>query len=532
VGRASVISYAQLRAFRPLAWLQAAAALRRLAGLVAGAGDSVAAGSRLLLNGWRGEAAGSAAARLGGLAEALGGYPAPLLAADQILAEYATKVAVAQRAVAAAVDRIGSALVRVDGDGTVRLDRSGPKPDAADVAIAAGTERRIVAALRLAEAADTEAAGRLRALLPGLAAHSPATVPDRVPPPSSPPAQVRQWWDGLTEAQRRWLLIHEPARLGALDGVPAAARDQANRVALELCLLAMIRRRAELAADPAGGPALLALDAQLRGVRALHDRLAGTGPDRAYLLGFDTGGDGRVVVSVGDPDLASHVVTYVPGVGADLAGVAQLLGNADHLAARASELAQDRPGVRAAVVLWLGYDAPDSVAAATSDSAARAAGAGLDRFQDGLRASQDGHAHFTVVGHSYGTTVAGEAARDHRLDSDELVFVGSPGVGVDRAADLGLPAGHVWSSTARWDPIMLTGVARDALGSPLHRILDPDPVDDLWFGTNPTSPRFGAHRFGGAPGDPLTAHSAYFTPGNPALDNMARIAIGDYREVR
>ena len=49
-------------------------------------------------------------------------------------------------------------------------------------------------------------------------------------------------------------------------------------------------------------------------------------------------------------------------------------------------------------------------------------------------------AHLTAIGHSYGSTTTGHAAHDHGIPVDDLVFVGSPGVGGDtnNAGDTGV----------------------------------------------------------------------------------------------
>src|SRR5699024_12041754 len=55
---------------------------------------------------------------------------------------------------------------------------------------------------------------------------------DRVPGTGTPPAQAREWWDGLDSRAQADLLATMPARIGALDGLPAAVRDQGNTAAL------------------------------------------------------------------------------------------------------------------------------------------------------------------------------------------------------------------------------------------------------------------------------------------------------------
>ena len=205
------------------------------------------------------------------------------------------------------------------------------------------------------------------------------------------------------------------------------------------------RRRAGRHPRP-GQPAVLARGAPATRERAvltlLDARLdRSTSPARAYLLGLDISGDGRAVVAIGDPDRAAHVVTYVPGTGSalDRLDATCTLPAADRLAERGRP---DRGGGALAGLRRAGQPGRRRL------RRVRAAGrAALDRFQDGLRGThEDGPAHQTVVGHSYGSLVVGYTAREPGLAADDVVFVASPGVGVDRAAGLGMPAGHVWAT--------------------------------------------------------------------------------------
>lgn len=221
------------------------------------------------------------------------------------------------------------------------------------------------------------------------------------------------------------------------------------------------------------------------------------------------------------------MLTYVPGMGSDLADAPGELGRADRVLGRCAALAPDR---ETAAVLWLDYDAPDFLPEASGTRLAGEAGPALHRFQEGLRASHEGPpARQTVLGHSYGSLVVGVAARDQGLDADALVFVGSPGVGVDHAAALRMPPGQVWSATAPDDVIRLTRppgeLAGRALlaGTPLGPLAALRPDDhELWFGPDPSDPRFGGRRFPSG----RYGHTGYWEPGNPALDGMARIVLG------
>jgi pimeloyl-ACP methyl ester carboxylesterase len=262
----------------------------------------------------------------------------------------------------------------------------------------------------------------------------------------------------------------------------------------------------------------------MTGLAQLRARLATDQPARAYLLSIDPG-HGRAIVAVGDPDRGANVLTFVPGT-------SESMGSLDRLMERADRMAEHAGGT--AVVTWLGYDPPADIPAAAGTGSARRAEADLARFAAGVRATHaDGPVHHTVLGHSYGSLVIGMTAHDRGLDVDDAIFVGSPGVGVDRAGDLGLPVGHVWSSTARTDPIewLRAGSgARDPFV--LGRT---GPADGQWFGADPSSARFGGHVFTADPGDPrhpAGVHSAYFDEGNAALDNIARIAVGDTDRVR
>ena len=52
------------------------------------------------------------------------------------------------------------------------------------------------------------------------------------PPAGASPEVVYAWWQGLTARQRQAIIAAAPGAIGNLDGIPAAARDEANRVSL------------------------------------------------------------------------------------------------------------------------------------------------------------------------------------------------------------------------------------------------------------------------------------------------------------
>jgi hypothetical protein len=176
------------------------------------------------------------------------------------------------------------------------------------------------------------------------------------------------------------------------------------------------------------------------------------------------------------------------------------------------------PSAQTAVVMWLGYDAPDGLSNAGDDQYADHAAGDFRRFQAGLRATQEaGDSNHTVLGHSYGTLVVGHAASDgHSLDADQAILIASPGVDVDHATDLSLrhhdtSGDNVWTTTAKNDMI--------------RRV----PNWDLAHGAEPTSSDFGANVFESDPGDPdheKLVHSEYWDKGNKARKGLASIITG------
>ena len=497
-------TYARLRVTDPARWRAAAVGWRSWAATAGRWSTELRAYAARLATAWSGAAATAALAGADKLRRRLDLFRVACWQADQTLSEFAAALARARTLLATAV-RSG---LLIDDTGTVRGPADGPPLTA------------LSSALTVAADADAAAAGRLV----GLANLSADPVVGALPSCTASPGEIRRWWDGLTPAQRRWVVATNPAWIAPLDGVPAADRDAANRLLLD-------ERRTELeqAIAAAGERSRDRLRSLRNGLNALADRLADGSGSRAYLLGLDLAEDGRAVVALGDPDRAADVLTQVPGMTADLASYHGELSRAERIADRAAELA---PATATSAVLWLDYDAPDFVDEAASARQAEAGAARLRRFQDGLRASHlDGTAHQTVLGHSYGSLLVGSAAVQPGLQADDVVFVGSPGVGVDSAEEL--HAGQVWSSTSRSDVIQYLPVAPKSLAVDLAvTALSPvvgalfafgQPEDDLWFGTNPSDPAFGARVFASQPDG---GHLGYWDPGQPALDAITEITVG------
>ncbi|MEV8094229.1 alpha/beta hydrolase [Kitasatospora sp. NPDC085879] len=406
-------------------------------------------------------------------------------------------------------------------------------------------------ALAAAERADAAAAERLaalaaaardgRALTPAAAMAGLGRLADPreplnaalralLPPPGAGPVQVAAWWRGLAPGAREALLQGRPELVGALDGLPARDRDRANRLQLSRLLEHP---------DVLPGPVR-------EGLRAVAARLAEGDPAGGPLLLLALGaeGQGRAVLSYGDPDTADDVAVYVPGFGTALANAGR--GDAERAERIRTAAAGCGGGRTTAAMVWLGYDAPPNEglslrsAEVAGDGRARAGAEDLNRFLGGLRAARPGSpAHVTAVGHSYGSLVVGLAARQDGAGMDDVVLVGSPGVGVDRADGLKVGGDHVYVGVAEHDPVGRlpagTAVAGGMLlGGPAAALAaQAAGPDRLWFGRDPADEGFGAHRFEVAPGDPehaFASHSAYFdvTPDGPSasLANIGRVVAG------
>ena len=242
--------------------------------------------------------------------------------------------------------------------------------------------------------------------------------------------------------------------------------------------------------------------------------------DTAYAVGDDeqvaflrllVEGPGQIVlyhpardhygVLFGDLASAAHIAVIVPGVGRHRNLVADWLPWAQNLA---------QATVETVVVLWKGYDEPPDLAEAAfdlvDDRRADSGAARLSAFVAGLPV----HAEqtVTVIAHSFGSVVAGEALANHGLSCRDVVVLGSPGIGVESLDELHVRAGHFFAEKAPGDVVAGLGA----------------------IGADPASLAFGATRLAtNADGLPeVEAHSNYFTRGSAALGNMADVVMGRY----
>lgn len=252
-------------------------------------------------------------------------------------------------------------------------------------------------------------------------------------PYTDDPKKFHDWWSTLTPAEKNALAVADPA-IGNIDGMPCVDRDHYNRL-----YLAQLQRQ--------GGPGQ-------DGYKAVADQL--NSPD-TYLLHIDT--QSRAAIAIQNPDTANDVATFVPGTGAVLHGIGGDMDRSRRMQQQA--IASGAPG-NTSVICWYGYNPPLGITDAAGTSYADAGVPALTSFQSGLRASHLGSPSYnTVIGHSYGTTLIGDAAGHGRtLDADEVVLVASPGTTDGSAHDLhltGVPQDQVgqrvWATRASHDPV-------------------------------------------------------------------------------
>ncbi|MEV0021549.1 alpha/beta hydrolase [Streptomyces atroolivaceus] len=370
-----------------------------------------------------------------------------------------------------------------------------------------------------------------------------AYLKDAIPHDASP-AERRDWWAGLTQEQREEYLAVYPDQIGNLDGIPALVRDAANRDNLQLLIGKLEGRDDEKSVT------------QLAGLREIDRQLgaaAKPGEPPMFLLGVSDEGNGRAIVSYGNPDTAKNVAAYVPGLGTALD---EEFAKGDLKRARDTAIATREIDSSSATIAWLGYDAPQfpdgmNSLAVMGDERAEVGGRHFSEFVGGLAAvNENEDPHMVAIGHSYGSRTVGAAMQEGGgvPEIDDIVLVGSPGVGVDRAEDLGVGGDHVFVGAAENDAVTkapsklqgnlgaVAGPAGFVVGGLLGR-------DDLWFGRDPASEAFGATRFRSDEGPPLIgpqgfsfgAHSGYFDRDGAdpvSADSIALIAAGKAHKVK
>lgn len=212
------------------------------------------------------------------------------------------------------------------------------------------------------------------------------------------------------------------------------------------------------------------------------------------------------VDAVGRPSTADHIAILVPGVGTTAENLSRTTG-AMARALYASAAPRAGSG-EVAVVAWLGYRPPEGLGIDAARESSAAAGApALARYVSELVAGRP-DVRVTLIGHSYGAVVIGLAASALPPQVTDLVTLGAPGMGVDRAADLRTTA-RVWAAESPHDWIRFVPGLR---------------LFHLGLGTHPADSSFGATLL---PVDGVDGHPDYLTDGSATLGAVAGIvAVG------
>ncbi|MFF8964174.1 alpha/beta hydrolase [Streptomyces globisporus] len=368
------------------------------------------------------------------------------------------------------------------------------------------------------------------------------------PPKDGTPKDNAAWWKGLSPEEQAAHLALNAAAVGALDGLPAETRDEANRMVLAQSRAHVERELAKIPPEPTRyspnpngtypaviqnstwtkwnekyGERFAQLTKSQDGMKSIQERFDATGGNGlppAYLLGFDTEKNGRAIVANGNPDTAAHTAVYVPGTTSNLGGIGGDIGRMTDLWRESDAMAG---GKEVSTITWLGYDAPQSVVKDApfrhyADDGAPA----FNQFMDGLNVanSTDSGGHHTAIGHSYGTTLIGSAARQGELNADDVVFAGSPGVQVGEASQMDVPKGHVWNEEAEGDPVPDLG--RFGHGGSQWRFgggVAIIPSDEL----------FGANQMTTGESE---GHSEYWDRDTDSIRNQAAVVTGQYGKVK
>ena len=409
-------------------------------------------------------------------------------------------------------------------------------------------------------------------------------VPD-FPQPNWTPSQVAAWWKSLSYEQQQFLVDRRPDDIRHLDGLPAVARDKANKHALNGYLHADGTYRAgafeeskqELSAateeyDKAKKEYLKAASEtstnhipadvrekyrkaaeRMRVAQEHYDDLsairrqtndterAKSGLPPAYLLDFDYDKKYQrttAIVASGNPDTATHVSTLVSGIGTNVRGdLGYYMEFNERLKKQTAYAGIDPNNV--ATISYLGYVAPKNegidLIQATDIRYADRAAPKLARFEEGLRASAEANNHNfvnTLIGHSYGSTTSGKSMTLVAPGTvDRFIMCGSPGSGVQSIDEYNVPKDHVYvSSIPTHDSVQdLNVLASSGYGKDPRNLdgithLSGDATDSADYWVNKKSP--GISRWWTDVTHSFKHHMDYFDEGTRTSQDFANIVAG------
>lgn len=398
---------------------------------------------------------------------------------------------------------------------------------------------------------DASTAGAIKTAIGGSAPATPPGTPlPQMPPPGASPEEVNQWWKSLSEADKQRLKDTAPRGLGNVDGLPVEVRDELNRTVMNRDIA-----RVENAANANGVGAdqvvnnperyglnradVMAYQNGLKARQGLKHQSEGDNPARprpVYLFGYDPlayDGQGTAAIALGNPDTADNIGVIVPGTGSSLESDWLNSGRNDGINLL-DQMSKADPSKQNAVIMWMGYDAPDGFddIRIANPELARAGGELLAGDVNSLHVTHTGagQPNITVLGHSYGSTTVADAFAGSDMKATNAVLLGCPGTDLAQsAADFNLQGGQLYVGNASTDPVGWIGAsdgAADVLNGPLA-----DPLGlSVGLGNDASAESFGGVRFHAeVPGSEFLNpddHSYYYTMGSESLYSMAAIASG------
>jgi hypothetical protein len=360
-----------------------------------------------------------------------------------------------------------------------------------------------------------------------------------VPLPDTDPQVVDNWWNSLSPEQKARLIAQHSEDLGNLNGIPVDVRNEVNLAVLndDLSRVTDIANQHGVAKDQVlGDPRWYGLSAAdvtryHNACRTREGLLASataedefnTNPD-VFLLKYSPeafAGDGAAAIAMGNPDKAANTAVLVKGLGS---GVKQgTLIDPDGLNLY-NEANRADWGKDTAVVMWVGYDAPDTWhdPGLYEPNMARTGGRALAADVNALAVTHQGPpTHMAVVGHSYGSTTVADAAAGYGMHTDDVVMVGCPGTDMAKSAsDFHLAAGgHLYVGDASADTVSWLG----------HSTVQ-TPVGGIGLGPDPAMDGYGSTRFKaevpGHSANPFHDHSHYFDKYSESLFSIGDVVSG------
>ncbi len=369
---------------------------------------------------------------------------------------------------------------------------------------------------------------------------------NRLPPtpPSQRPAALLRWWQDLSKADRKALTDHKAAWVGSTDGLPVAARHNANVTLLE----SEIARRAHLMGKDGDLSSAEPEDRRdLRGLLKLRallhddphvDGLQGISTPRKerYLYLIDAHAYPlKAAIVLGNVEKAEYVVLHVPGAtsSVDL----RLFREATWMSNLRVEMGRLVGGQdKVAIVDWIGYQAPFDITSrrslgdsgmsvlvpgeAIDDKYARSAAPLLAKCAEGLRALVGGTVRLIASGHSYGASVMGLALQQTQV-FDVAMVTGCPGLFAGEIGDFKLPPNALYAAIAPGDIIgmlnifggQVSQISGIQLLNPLPRATSyPDGSRSLLL--------------------PPVGHESYYNPNTSSLHSLAAVAVGDVGRIK